>query len=497
MKPVLPTFGSVLRPGATGEDAYLGLVSDGPGRKVATTLGLPAPVQLRRHRPDRPLVEGPVVVLSAMGDGPEPGTSSTDDADRIAHHLLGRGLEIHRNGDDLRTVGAVVVCLTEVRTPADLSAPALELAGLLRKLAPGGRIVTLSRPALAVAAGAAVNVPVSGGATTEDNYSSVVVNAARQGVVGFLRSVAQEMRGGATANGIVVADGLSVCAPSVLGGLDFLLSGRSAFVDGQFLAVSDDRGPESLSVTPQGEQPFKDRVIVVTGAARGIGEQIAYVLHEQGARVVPVDVPVAGDKLSALANRLGTASLTLDVTADDAGRRILEHCRTRYGQINGIVHNAGITRDKLLANMDEAKFSSVVAVNAEAPLRITEQLLADPMAHGLRVVGLASTSGIAGNRGQTNYAASKAAVVGMTAGLAPLMAQRSGTANAVAPGFIETEMTAKIPAARRQVARRVNSLQQGGLPRDVAEAVAFLLSDAAAGINGQTLRVCGQNMVGA
>lgn len=236
---------------------------------------------------------------------------------------------------------------------------------------------------------------------------------------------------------------------------------------------------------------------MVTGAARGIGEQIARLLHAQGAQVVPIDVPAAGDALAKLANAIGAASLPLDVTADDAGQRILEHCRTRFGRIDGIVHNAGITRDKMLANMDEGRFASVQAVNVEAPLRITQQLLADPLAQGLRVVGLASTSGIAGNRGQTNYAVSKAGVVGMVAALAPELAAGGGTANAVAPGFIETEMTAKIPMARRQVARRLNSLQQGGLPVDVAEAIAFLLSDAAAGISGQTLRVCGQNLVGA
>ena len=135
---------------------------------------------------------------------------------------------------------------------------------------------------------------------------------------------------------------------------------------------------------------------MVTGAARGIGEQIARLLHAQGAQVVPIDVPAAGDALAKLANAIGAASLPLDVTADDAGQRILEHCRTRFGRIDGIVHNAGITRDKMLANMDEGRFASVQAVNVEAPLRITQQLLADPLAQGLRVVGLASTSGIAG-----------------------------------------------------------------------------------------------------
>lgn len=493
-----PKFLTGKDPSSGSTDAYLGMVAHGPGRKLATSLGLPAPVELRRHDPGKPLISGPVLVLSPATSGDGVRTDADPEADALAQHLLSRGMEVHRHGDDLRKVAAVVLCLTGVQSPSELAAPGLELGGVLRKLVPGGRVITVSRPARGVALGCAANLPETAAKEADgQDFTSVARNAARQGVVAFLRSVAQEMRGGATANGIVVADDVSVTAPSVLGSLDFLFSGRSAFVDGQFLVVSSETGPDSLETAPQGEAPLRDRVIVVTGAARGIGEEIARLLHTQGAHVVPVDVPAAGQALSTVANEMETAALSLDVTAADAGTRILEHCRARYGRIDGIVHNAGITRDKLLANMDSAKFSSVLAVNTEAPLRITEQLLADPMADGLRVVGLASTSGVAGNRGQTNYAASKAGIVGMVAGLAALLNARGGTANAVAPGFIETEMTAKIPVARRQVARRLNSLQQGGLPLDVAEAIAFLLSDAAAGINGQTLRVCGQNLVGA
>ena len=119
------------------------------------------------------------------------------------------------------------------------------------------------------------------------------------------------------------------------------------------------------------------------------------------------------------------------------------------------------------------------------------------MGEGLRIVTLASTSGIAGNRGQTNYATSKSGVMGLAAATAPLLAARGGSINAVAPGFIETEMTAKIPLLTREVGRRINSLSQGGKPVDVAEAIAYLVSDAAGGTHGTTLRVCGQAMMGA
>jgi len=211
-----------------------------------------------------------------------------------------------------------------------------------------------------------------------------------------------------------------------------------------------------------------------------------------------VDVPAAGDQLAAVANEVRGTALQLDISRDDAGHRIIAHAAQRYGRLDIMVHNAGITRDKLLANMDHAKWSSVIGINITAQLRINDALLAsEHFRESPRIVSVASTSGIAGNRGQTNYAASKAGVMGMVRASAPLLAAHGGSINAVAPGFIETEMTARIPFAVREIGRRLNSLQQGGQPADVAEAIAFLASDAAAGINGEVLRVCGQNMVGA
>ncbi|MCM3687898.1 3-oxoacyl-ACP reductase [Kocuria rosea] len=458
-------------------DTYLDLVSSAPGAELARRLGLPRPVRLRRHRAGAPLVPGPVLVL---GRGEE--------ADRIAAALLGWDLDVRRHPDDVARFGAIVLALTELTAPAQLAEPALGLGGVLRSLAPGGRVVAVSRPAPGIGAGAASATPA--GAVPLPPAEA----AARQAVVGLLRSVAQELRGGATANGVLLAEGVAPEAPSVLGALRFLLSGRSAFVSGQFVTVGDDAG----SLPADWEAPLRGRVAAVTGAARGIGAQIARTLAEAGARVVVVDVPAAGEALAGLANELRAVALQLDVTDERAGERILELARERFGCLDVVVHNAGITRDKLLANMDEARWSSVLAVNLESQLRMNDQLLAgEGLGQAPRIVCLASTSGVAGNRGQTNYAASKAGVIGMVAATAPLLARRGGTINAVAPGFIETEMTARIPAARRQVARRLNSLQQGGLPEDVAQAVLFLASDAAGGVNGQTLRVCGQNLVGA
>src|SRR5690606_27880225 len=190
----------------------------------------------------------------------------------------------------------------------------------------------------------------------------------------------------------------------------FLLSGRSAFVDGQLVHVDSGAG----ELPADWERPLDGKVAVVTGAARGIGAAIARTLSRDGARVVVVDVPAAGDALARVANEVRGTALQLDITADDATERIVQHVRERYGRLDVVVHNAGITRDKLLANMTPDRWDPVVAVNVVAPLRINAGLMAsDVLGESPRVVCLASTSGIAGNRGQTNYAAAKAGVIGM------------------------------------------------------------------------------------
>jgi 3-oxoacyl-[acyl-carrier protein] reductase len=172
--------------------------------------------------------------------------------------------------------------------------------------------------------------------------------------------------------------------------------------------------------------------------------------------------------------------------------------RERHGRLDVVVHNAGITRDKLLANMNADRWDAVFAVNLRAQLVINSALLgSDVLGDAARIVCISSTSGIAGNRGQSNYAASKAGVIGMVRALAPRLAGRGATINAVAPGFIETEMTGKMPLGTREAGRRINSLRQGGLPVDVAETVAWLAQAGSGAVNGQVVRVCGQSILGA
>lgn len=443
-------------------DAYTRFVRSAPGALIAKRTGLPRPARLLR-REDRPEpVLGPVVVL---GD--------SAGADQVARLLLSWGTDVRRRFEELPRVGSVIAVLDEVSAPDQLGPSLLPLSGAMRSLAPGARVVTISRPA-----------------TGEDPSR----DAARGAVEGFVRSLAHEMRGGATANGILAADGVALDAPAVIGALRFFLSARSAFVTGQFLEVTSEAG--TLTEDPQ--QPLAGRTALVTGAARGIGAAIARTLAADGAQLVVLDVPAAGTELARLANELRAVPLQLDVTSDGAGRRLVQFLREKSLTLDVVVLNAGITRDKMFANMTPDRWDPVIAVNITSQLSLMEALLeaGDALGDQPRVVSLASTSGIAGNRGQTNYAASKAGVMAFVDALSSRLADAGGTANAVAPGFIETEMTARMPALNREIARRVNSLQQGGLPADVAEAISFLSSAEAGGIQGQTLRVCGQNIVG-
>ncbi|MDI3241794.1 3-oxoacyl-ACP reductase [Arthrobacter sp. AL08] len=444
-------------------DKYTALVSRGLGRDIARKLGLPQPVVLRRYTPGQPFVSGPVLV-QGTGSG----------ADDLASILLSWNLDVRRHAVPKEKLGAIILVLDGLTRPEDLEKPVLTAAASLRDLAAHSRVITVSRTATANADPAAA--------------------AARQGVDGLLRSLAKELRAGATANGILLSGDARTTSPSALGALRFFLSGRSAFIDGQFLTVSSTEG----QLPADAEKPLAGKVAVVTGAARGIGAAIARTLHRDGATVVAVDIPAAGDHLAAVANEVHGTALQLDISGADAGQRIIDHAVERHGRLDIVIHNAGITRDKLLANMDQGRWNSVIGVNIAAQLRINAALLAsEHFRSAPRIVSVASTSGIAGNRGQTNYAASKGGVMGMVRATAPLIGTHGGSINAVAPGFIETEMTARIPFATREIARRLNSLQQGGRPGDVAEAIAFLASDAAGGITGEVLRVCGQNLVGA
>ncbi len=211
--------------------------------------------------------------------------------------------------------------------------------------------------------------------------------------------------------------------------------------------------------------------------------------------MVCLDRPSDGGAATELARALGGTALLADITDAAAPARVAETLRG-LGGVDVIVHNAGITRDKTLARMSAEQWDGVLDVNLAAVLRLgaaLDELVRD----GGRIICLSSVAGLAGNVGQTAYAASKAGLAGWARSYAARVEDRGITVNAVAPGFIETRLTAAIPLAIREVARRLSALAQGGLPEDVAQAIVFLASPGAHGITGRTLRVCGGAFVGA
>lgn len=448
-------------------DTYTTFVNSPIGGKLAGALGLPKPTDLRRYQPGAPIASGPVL-LGGHGAAPL--------AVKIGAILATDNVQVVSEAGGHR-LGAVIVDLSEVRTPADLETARAVLAPGLKALGRHGRVIILGRP------------PFEG---RSEDYA---LGAARRALEGISRSIGKEMRGGGTANLVHVAEGADDAIESTV---RFLLSGRSAYVSGQVFTVGA-TGVTSAPLPASWDRPLDGKVVVVTGAARGIGSAIAEVMARDGAQVVCVDIPSAGDSLAKVANAISGTALQLDVTAPDAGERIVEHC-SRFGGIDVVVHNAGITRDKLLVNTDEARWASVLDVNLNSILRMNEVLLGNGgLRDGGHIVLVSSIAGISGNRGQSNYAASKAGVIGLVQTMAhdQSLIARGITVNAVAPGFIETEMTAKVPFATRELGRRLSSLGQGGLPVDVAETISFFSQDASAAVSGNVVRVCGQGLMGA
>lgn len=362
----------------------------------------------------------------------------------------------------------VLLDLRTLDTPEQLGQLRTRLQTDVARLAPGARVLLLA-PAQATRASTA---------------------AARAAVDGFVRSLAKEIgRRGATANLLQLPADLDTAALAPL--LDFFGSARSAYVSGQVLRL------QATGTTTLGYPALRGLTALVTGAAGGIGAATARRLAADGAHVICVDVQAADVPLQRVANEINGTALALDITAPDAPARFVEAARARGG-LDVLVHNAGITRDRTLGRMSDAEWNSVLAVNLQAILAIDAALdAASALRPGAREVCLASISGIAGNAGQTNYAASKAGLIGYVRARALELQAPGGTINAVAPGFIETAMTQKMPLMVREAGRRLNALQQGGLPEDVAEAIAFLARPDAAAVNGQVLRVCGQSLLGA
>lgn len=450
----------------TSPDLFSQVVNSGPGSFLAKQLGVPQPEPLRRYNPGDPPLAGSLLI-GGEGRVVEPLRTALDgDYDLVGNNLGGRWAD---------TFAGLVYDATGITTPAKLKGLHEFFTPLLRNLTRCARVVVVG------------TTPEAAGSTDE--------RIAQRALEGFTRSLAKEVRNGSTVSLVYLSPEAKPAATGLESTMRFILSGKSAYVDGQVFHV----GAADSTPPADWDRPLDGKIAIVTGAARGIGATIAKVFARDGARVVAIDVESAEEALAETASAVGGTPLWLDVTAEDAVDKITEHLRDHHGgRADILVNNAGITRDKLLANMDDARWDSVLAVNLLAPQRLTEGLIENgTIGEGGRVIGLSSMAGISGNRGQTNYATTKAGMIGLTQALAPELGEKGITINAVAPGFIETQMTAAIPLATREVGRRLNSLFQGGQPVDVAETIAYLASPASNAVTGNVIRVCGQAMMGA
>jgi 3-oxoacyl-[acyl-carrier protein] reductase len=237
---------------------------------------------------------------------------------------------------------------------------------------------------------------------------------------------------------------------------------------------------------------FADKTVIVTGSARGIGRSIIERFHREGANVVVSDLDQAA--VDAVAADLGERALGIaaNVTAPDQVQHLIEQTMATFGRIDIVVNNAGITRDTLLMRMDEKDWDMVLDINLKGAFLVTKSVARIMMKQRFgRIVSISSVVGLVGNAGQANYSASKAGLIGFTKSVARELASRNITVNAVAPGFIETEMTGKMPPEAREAFLSQLALKRPGTPEDVTAAVTFLASDDAAYITGQVLVVDG------
>jgi len=475
-------------------DVLLELSKNPLARKLVSSAGLPIPMPEALARPKGPaterFLEGKTVLVA--GDGalgailagvlPRAGAKTLVGSEVLQRTIaasaeaygrpVGSLSSLPTEGEHAEKVHALVLDGTAFESTADLKQLYTFFHEFVRSIGRSGRAVVIGRPS--------------------DTANTVEQAAVENALEGFTRSLAKEIGGkGATANLVLVEPGAEAQVPAVL---RFFLSSASAFVSAQPLRVSAASG----KLEDPWEAPLAGKVALVTGAARGIGEATAQALAREGARVVCLDRPDDDEATSKVARAIGGLPLHADVSDPSAAAKIVSELRKQTGGVDIVVHNAGVTRDRTLARMDEGRWDLTVDINLNAILRITQSLLDTSTLHeNGRIVSLSSIAGIAGNMGQTNYAATKSGVIGFTRFLAKDLKKRGITVNAVAPGFIETRMTAAIPVVIREAGRRLSALGQGGQPEDVANTITFLATPGAAGVTGQVLRVCGGALIGA
>ncbi len=464
-------------------DRYGSFVQSTLGKKVAKNLGLPLPVSLDRFESGQRLVRGSVLVGAATGDDKRVSESVArilsnlhaevfvNSSDGVKDALADAGIEAKTNsrGEDIFKV--VLFDASNIKDAAALKQVYEFFHSIARRIEKSGRVVIIGR--------------------LPEQIEDIDAALAQRALEGFVKSIGKEFKRGITAQLVYVAEDAEQNLDSTL---RFFTSARSAYVSGQVVRV--DKG-EVLDI--DWTQPLAGKTMLVTGASRGIGESIARVLAREGAHVICLDVPQQQADLQKVASEISGSTLMVDITHQDAGKQIADAAQKRGG-LDAIIHNAGVTRDKTLAKMDEQKWDMVININLASIATLNRYLLDNEvLTDNARIVCVSSISGIAGNLGQTNYATSKAGVIGLVDATAKQLEtnDKGMTINAVAPGFIETQMTEAIPFAIREAGRRMNSMSQGGLPIDVAETIAWLASPASGGLNGNIVRVCGQSLLGA
>lgn len=461
-------------------DRYQAFANSAFGKLIIKNLGLPAPLELDRFDASKPLVNGAVLfgaapnstLSAAISDALSSihaDTYAGDNAElQQAAAKAGLNLRAFNSGDKESRFKAFVFDASGIANSEQLVELYNFFHPVARQLLNSGRVIVVGR------------APEAAG--------DVKAATAQRALEGFVKSVGKEFKKGVAAQLVYVGKGAEKNLESTL---RFLLSAKSAYVSGQVVVVS-----KAPVTQVDWAKPLTGKTVLVTGASRGIGEAIARTMARDGAHVICLDIPPQEADLQRVAGEIGGSVLPLDITAADAGEKIKAFAADKGG-LDAIVHNAGVTRDKTLANMKDQLWNMVLNINLSSAERVNDYLLANEglNANG-RIICVSSISGIAGNLGQTNYAASKAGVIGLVKFTAPTL-KNGITINAVAPGFIETQMTAAIPLAIREAGRRMNSMQQGGQPVDVAEAISWFASPASTGVNGNVIRVCGQSLIGA
>lgn len=432
--------------------------------KFFSLLGFPEPISLKRFNSKNSLPEN-VVLLSI----------SKQINSNIEQALLQLPTNIIKSASDLteKSIAALIIDATNYIDESSYQQLYLTVKNTLRHLDSNAKILIIAH--------------------AQSPNKNVDENTFSQSLIGFSKSLAKEVgRKASTTNIIFIADEAHDSHLALSNPINFFLSSKSSFISGQTLTIN---AVNNLINSPSKTSKTK-KIAVVTGAGQGIGSAIASRLFDEGYFVIGIDIEPMKIQLTSVMKTLQGESVILDVSANDAGSKLVTLAK-QHGGFDLIVHNAGITRDKTLAKMPENLWQQTLNINLLSVMRINKALLIEQSINqGGRIICLSSMNGIAGQGGQTNYACSKAGIIGYVKSMNTKLAREKITINAIAPGFIETQMTKKMPFFTREMGRRMNALGQGGLPVDVAEAVTFLGDELSFAISGQTLRVCGLNIIG-